>query len=191
MIRVMHESSDFMYKLFTGIGRFYSSIALNFTKEGINGAKLTDDKVALISFSLPPTAFREFEVENPVSLTLDLGALKKSLSKLRSANSSFLLLESNGELKIVVMDQKRRIRSSLSFKANEGQVQRGPEPKAPSSVEFSCKSSTLETVLSESALISEEVKFMGHDEVVEVTSMETGRVYRARLLKENPSMICI
>jgi len=106
MIRVMHESSDFMYKLFTGIGRFYSSIALNFTKEGINGAKLTDDKVALISFSLPPTAFREFEVENPVSLTLDLGALKKSLSKLRSANSSFLLLESNGELKIVVMDQK-------------------------------------------------------------------------------------
>ncbi|BBD71925.1 DNA polymerase III sliding clamp [Sulfodiicoccus acidiphilus] len=175
-----------IYNVLNGLGKFSPNFSLNFTHDGLSGSKLTDDKVAMASVFIPNTAFREYEVDKPVSVTFDLGALRKSFSKVKTGSASLSLTEANGLVKLVVRDEKRGIRSSLNLRVTEGEIQKSPEPKVSSSVEFACGYKVMETAISESTVISEELEFKAFADSIELISSEGGRTYTAILRRDKP-----
>lgn len=83
MFRAIYGSSRDFYYIVSSISKISDELTLNFTEEGIGSKYLTDDKVMMGVVEIGKDALEEYSIEKPISVKLNLGELKKILSKMK------------------------------------------------------------------------------------------------------------
>ncbi|QKQ99819.1 DNA polymerase sliding clamp [Metallosphaera tengchongensis] len=185
MFRAIYSSSKDFYYIVSAISRLTDKMILNFTDSGINSKYLTEDKVMMGVVDITREALDEYSIEKPISVQLELGDLKKILSKMKG-RSSIEILETEGGIRIIVRDERSGTRSSLNLKADKGEVQNMKEPGVSHNVNLSIDGEVLRTLIDEGMQIGEEAEIRTKDQAVEFNVEDAGKKYVALLRPEKP-----
>ena len=185
MFRAIYGSSRDFYYIVSSISKISDELTLNFTEEGIGSKYLTDDKVMMGVVEIGKDALEEYSIEKPNSVKLNLGDLKKILSKMKG-RSSVEITETNEGIRISMKDEKTGTRSSLSIKAEKGEPQILKEPSVAHSVTMGIGGDILSILVDESMQVGEEVEIKAEDDHVSFEVEEAGKKYSAVLKNGKP-----
>ncbi|BCS92030.1 DNA polymerase sliding clamp 2 [Metallosphaera sp. J1] len=185
MFRAIYGSARDFYYIISSMSKITDELTLNLTEEGIGTKYLTDDKVMMGVVEISKDALEEYSIEKPVSVKLNLGDLKKILSKMKG-RSTVEIVETADGIRISMRDEKTGTRSNLSIKAEKGEPQALKEPSVAHSVTIGIGGDILTILVDESMQVGEEVEIKTEDDRVSFEVEEAGKRYSAILRNGKP-----
>lgn len=112
-MRAVFEGADVIKKSIKALSALVDEGEFVFDEEGMKLRATDPSKIAMVDFLLPRHAFREYEVEGPVKVGLNLGDLEDALKKARASEQVVLSLSEDGSRFIVELVGKARRRFVL------------------------------------------------------------------------------
>jgi len=154
------------------ISELVTEVRLNFNSRGLSIIAIDPANVALISFSLPASAFSQYEAEEE-KLGVSLDSLKSVLR--RSGIGSSIILKTEGnQLKIEIHDKIKR-NFSLALIEIEGEEKEAPSLNFSSKVEMSSMD-FLDSV-EDCSIVADSCSFIVKDDkfVIEASGLHSAR----------------
>jgi len=75
--KLVHIEAKAITTIISAISELVDEVAFDISEKGLLIRALDPGKVALLEIELPPEAFIEFEVKNPIKVGLSIGDIKK------------------------------------------------------------------------------------------------------------------
>ncbi len=112
-MKVVFEGADIFKKSVKALSALVDEGEFIFDEEGMKLRATDPSKIAMVDFLLPRHAFKEYDVEGPVKVGLNLGDLEDALKKAKASEEVTLSLSEDGSRFILELVGKARRRFVL------------------------------------------------------------------------------
>ena len=113
-MKVVFDSADVLKKSIKALSALIDEGEFIFDEEGMKLRATDPSKIAMVDFSLPKHAFREYDVPGPVKIGLNLSDLQDVFKKAKSSESVEMSLSEDGSRFTVELVGRARRRFVLS-----------------------------------------------------------------------------
>lgn len=154
MLLVLENAVDFKRSM-DAIAVLVDEAQLVINSEGVSLKATDPSQISMVNFELPKSAFKEFKMDEPLKLGLDLDYISQILSRARKDDSLKLELDKNKTtLKVTFTGQGTRSFTVPLIDVTEQQL---PNPKIEFDAELRLTSDALKDAFKDAELISSHV----------------------------------
>ncbi len=149
---MVFEDASVFRKFVDGVAALVEEAEFVVNKDGMSLKATDPSQISLVSLSLPASAFKGFEVEQPLKLGVDLNYLNQVMGRAKSGNSLELSVsEDNSKLLVTFSGNSKR---SFSIPLLDLTTADLPMPKIEFSAELKIRAEALQDSFKDAALIS-------------------------------------
>lgn len=155
-------------------------------KDGLHLKAMDPSQISMVSFTMPKSAFSEYEVDEEAKIGIDIAQLSSILSRGKSGEKAQLGME-DGRLVVQFFTGKRKRTFKIPLlNIGEG-LQREPKIEFSSHVQIAAEA--LKDVLRDAKLISSHVRFVLEPERFIVEVKGDGGDVKAEFEKDSPELL--
>ncbi|MEM1541322.1 MAG: hypothetical protein QW101_02185 [Ignisphaera sp.] len=182
-VKAVYPSGVVFKKIMVALKGVVDQVPMFFSLEGFIIEALSPDKVTMVVFELPSTAFEEYTVTGNVSIVADRDEYIKAFRRASKRDRVvFEYLEGSRELKIKILNVRSGIEREHAVSLSEIGFERLGEINISYEVQASLPTSELVEVIKDVVLVGDEIMFVyssdmnalkvsGHGELAEYTTV--------------------
>ncbi len=167
------------------ISELVNEATFKIDKDKIELVAMDPANVAMVIFKLLSSAFTEYNVKEPLELTLNLDNLKQVLKRV-NADDTLTLELLNNKLKIELKSNTTRV-FSLSLINAEDTVKKVPDLKFPLKIEMN--TSLFDQAIEDTGIVSDSVSFIVDKDRFTVEALGSLTTAKVDLLHDNQTKI--
>ncbi len=167
------------------ISELVNEATFKIDKDKIELIAMDPGNVAMVIFKLLSTAFTEYDVKEPLELTINLDNLKQILKR-ANADDKMTLELLNNKLKIELSSNSKRV-FNLSLINSESTVKKVPDLKFTSKIEIS--NSLFNQAIEDADIISDSVSFIADNEKFTIEAFGSLTTAKVDLMQDDKTKI--
>ncbi len=156
-MRIVHPSAKAFAKAMESVWNIIDEGVFKITKQGMNLMAMDPSQISMIVFNMPKESFFEFDVENDISLGLDIDYLKRVLKRAKTTETVELSVEDN-KLKLEFKTEKTSRKFLIPLLDLTEGISR--EPAVEYSDYIVIQSEAIKDILGDASIIANYIKFI-------------------------------
>ena len=184
-MKLILQDTKYLKEPISIISELVNEATFKIDKDKIELIAMDPANVAMVIFKLLSTAFTEYDVKEPLDLTINLDSFKQVLKRI-NADDTMTLELINNKLKIELKSNTTRT-FNLSLINSEGSVKKVPDLKFPLKIEM--QTSLFDQAIEDSDIISDSVSFIVDKDMFTLESLGSLTSSKVDLLNDNLTKI--
>ena len=184
-MKLILQDTKYLKEPISIISELVNEATFKIDKDKIELIAMDPANVAMVIFKLLSTAFTEYDVKEPLDLTINLDSFKQVLKRI-NADDTMTLELINNKLKIELRSNTTRT-FNLSLINSEASVKKVPDLKFPLKIEM--QTSLFDQAIEDSDIISDSVSFIVDKDMFTLESLGSLTSSKVDLLNDNLTKI--
>ena len=184
-MKLILQDTKYLKEPISIISELVNEATFKIDKDKIELIAMDPANVAMVIFKLLSTAFTEYDVKEPLDLTINLDSFKQVLKRI-NADDAMTLELINNKLKIELKSNTTRT-FNLSLINSETSVKKVPDLKFPLKIEM--QTSLFDQAIEDSDIISDSVSFIVDKDMFTLESLGSLTSSKVDLLNDNLTKI--
>jgi len=184
-MKLILQDTKYLKEPISIISELVNEATFKIDKDKIELIAMDPANVAMVIFKLLSTAFTEYDVKEPLDLTINLDSFKQVLKRI-NADDAMTLELINNKLKIELKSNTTRT-FNLSLINSEASVKKVPDLKFPLKIEM--QTSLFDQAIEDSDIISDSVSFIVDKDMFTLESLGSLTSSKVDLLNDNLTKI--
>jgi len=184
-MKLILQDTKYLKEPISIISELVNEATFKIDKDKIELIAMDPANVAMVIFKLLSTAFTEYDVKEPLDLTINLDSFKQVLKRI-NADDTMTLELINNKLKIELKSNTTRT-FNLSLINSEASVKKVPDLKFPLKIEM--QTSLFDQAIEDSDIISDSVSFIVDKDMFTLESLGSLTSSKVDLLNDNLTKI--